>query len=148
MKFIFTFVFFVSISKFSFCTKSSRIEFSQSSKSFISNTKDSIYSIVDTSASFKGGMTAWVKHVQKYLNPNIGSKNGAKDGTYKVKIRFVVTKDGEVKNCIPVTQHNYGFEDEAIKVIKFSPKWVPAKLNGVNVSSWTELVITFVNSSD
>lgn len=148
MKLIFTLAFLVSISKSSYCTISSKIEFLHKSKSIIRTQKDSIYTIVDTLASFTGGKTAWNKHVERYLNANVGSKNGAKQGTYKVKIRFVVTKEGEIKNCIPVTQHNYGFEDEVIKVIKFSPKWVPAKLNGLNVSSWTELVITFKVSSE
>jgi len=96
---------------------------------------NTIYEIVDTVASFPGGKPAWNKFVEKNLDPNVGVENGANKGTYKVKIKFTVTKDGTLQDFEPVTKFKHGFEDEVIRMIKLSPKWTPAKKNGVNVNS-------------
>jgi protein TonB len=102
-----------------------------------------IYTTVDTVASFPAGRTAWIKFIEKNLNPAVGIDNGARDGTYNVKIKFTVTKDGELKDFVPVTKYKHGFEEEAIRVLKLSPKWTPAKKNGVNVNSTVEQLQVF-----
>lgn len=99
---------------------------------------------VDSAAVFPGGRPAWIKYVQKTLNPVVGLENGAKKGTYNVVIRFTVTKDGTLKDFVPVTKYKHGFEDEVIRVLKLSPKWIPAKKNGINVNSITEQLQGFV----
>src|SRR5688572_12445206 len=96
---------------------------------------NTIYEIVDTVASFPGGKPAWNKFVEKNLDPNVGVENGANKGTYKVKIKFTVTKDGTLQDFEPMTKFKHGFEEEVIRMIKLSPKWIPAKKNGVNVNS-------------
>jgi len=109
--------------------------FSQSTDT-ISNAEDNtIYEIVDTVASFPGGKPAWGKFLEKNLDPNVGVENGANKGTYRVKIKFTVTKDGTLKDFEPVTKYKHGFEEEATRVLKLSPKWIPAKKNGVPVNS-------------
>ena len=94
-----------------------------------------IYDTVDSVATFPGGKTAWYKFIEKNLDPNVGVENGAKKGTYKVKIRFTVTKEGTLKDFEPVTKYKHGFEEEVIRVLKVSPKWIPAKKNGTTVNS-------------
>ena len=94
-----------------------------------------IYDTVDSVATFPGGKAAWYKFVENNLDPIVGVENGAKKGTYKVKIRFTVTKDGTLKDFEPVTKYKHGFEEEVIRVLKLSPKWIPAKKNGANVNS-------------
>ncbi|HEV8270443.1 MAG TPA: hypothetical protein VGQ04_04000, partial [Chitinophagaceae bacterium] len=64
--------------------------------SAISN-NNTIYDIVDSAATFPGGKAAWYKFVENNLNPNVGVENSAKKGTYKVKIKFTVTKDGTLR---------------------------------------------------
>jgi hypothetical protein len=103
-----------------------------------------IYTNVDSPAVFPGGRSAWINYVQNTLNPAVGIENGAKKGTYNVVIRFTVTKDGTLKDFVPVTKYKRGFEDEVIRVLKLSPKWIPAKKNGVNVNSITEQLQVFV----
>jgi hypothetical protein len=61
-----------------------------------------------------------------------------------VKIKFIVTKDGLLKDLAPVTNYKHGFEEEVIRVYKKSPNWIPAKKNGVTVNSWVEQVQIFV----
>jgi len=94
-----------------------------------------IYDTVDSVATFPGGKTAWYKFVENNLDANVGVENSAKKGTYKVRIKFTVTKEGELKDFEPVTKYKHGFEEEVIRVLKLSPKWIPAKKNGTNVNS-------------
>ena len=105
-----------------------------------------IYTDVDTPASFPGGQPAWISYIQKILDPTVGVENGAKKGKYNVLIKFTVTKDGTLKDFVPVTKYKHGFEDEVIRVLKLSPKWIPAKKNGVIVNSTTEQLQVFIIS--
>lgn len=105
-----------------------------------------IYTDVDIPASFPGGQPAWISYIQKTLNPSVGVDNGARKGKYNVLIKFTVTKDGELKNFVPVTKYKHGFEDEVIRVLKLSPNWMPAKKNGANVNSTTEQLQVFIIS--
>ena len=85
-----------------------------------------IYTEVDSIAAFPGGKKEWNKFIEKTLDPGVGVENGAKKGTYNVKIKFTVTKDGSLKDFVPVTKYKHGFEEEVIRVLKLSPKWIPA----------------------
>jgi protein TonB len=105
-----------------------------------------IYTDVDTPASFPGGQPAWFRYIEKRLNPSVGVDNGARTGTYNVRIKFTVTKDGVLKDFVPVTKYRHGFEGEVIRVLKLSPGWIPAKKNGVNVNSIAEQLLVFMVS--
>ena len=105
---------------------------------------NTIYADVDSVASFPGGRNAWIRFISNTLDANVGVENGAKKGTYNVKIKFTVTKDGTLKDFVPLTKYKHGFEDEVIRVLKLSPKWIPAKKNGMPVNSVAEQVQTFV----
>ncbi len=108
---------------------------SQTADTSATSNDNIIYDTVDSVATFPGGKPAWYKFVEKNLDPNVGVENSAKKGTYKVKIKFTVTKDGTLKDFEPMTKYKHGFEDEVIRVLKLSPKWIPARKNGVNVNS-------------
>ena len=117
------------------CLLTSLFSNSQTTDSSATSNDNIIYDTVDSVATFPGGKTAWYKFIENNLDPSVGLENGAKKGTYKVKIRFTVTKDGELKDFEPVTKYKHGFEEEVIRVLKVSPKWIPAKKNGTNVNS-------------
>lgn len=105
-----------------------------------------IYTEVDSLAVFPGGRPAWIKYVERTLNPAIGIMNGAKKGTYNVVIRFTVTKEGKLKDFVPLTKYKHGFEDEVIRILKLSPNWIPAIKNGVYVNSTIEQMQVFIIS--
>ncbi|MBS1655100.1 MAG: hypothetical protein JSU05_09665 [Bacteroidetes bacterium] len=105
-----------------------------------------VYTTVDTPASFPGGRTAWNKFVEQNLNAAVGIDNGAKKGTYNVVIKFTVTKEGTLKDFEPVTHYKHGFEEEVIRVLKLSSPWIPAKKNGVIVNSRTQQKQVFIIS--
>jgi hypothetical protein len=94
-----------------------------------------IYEIVDSIAHFPGSKQEWYKYIGKTLNPSVGVDNGAKTGTYRVKIRLTVLKDGTLQDFKPESKYGHGFEEEVIRSLKLSPKWVPAMRNGVPVNS-------------
>ena len=106
---------------------------------------DSIFTISNPQkeASFIGGDDAWVEHLQNYLDPSVPNVNGAPKGNYTVVIKFVVTKTGQIRNITPQTKHGYGMETEAIRVLKSSPKWKPAEVDGEKVSSWKTQAFNF-----
>ncbi|MGK2862292.1 MAG: energy transducer TonB [Chitinophagaceae bacterium] len=102
-----------------------------------------IFEKVEIEASFKGGESAWRKYLERNLNPSAPVDNGAPEGTYTVYVQFVVSKDGSISDVRALTNHGYGMEAEAVKVIKKGPTWTPAIQNGRSVNAYRKQPITF-----
>lgn len=98
----------------------------------------------DKEADFKGGSTGWIKYLQKNLQPNVPVRMGAAPGSYKVLVLFVINTDGTVSDIEVQTRFGYGMEEEALRIIKKSPKWVPAQQYGRPVRAYRLQPITFV----
>lgn len=99
------------------------------------NSKDSSADVIEKEAEFPGGTEKWQNFIAKNLNPKVPVKNGAPRGTYRVIISFIIEKDGSIVEAIAVTDPGYGMAEEAIRVIKKSPKWKPAVQNGTYLMS-------------
>jgi protein TonB len=99
---------------------------------------------IEIEASYPGGPAAWKKFLEKNLNQETPTENGAPDGVYKVEIRFIVDKEGNVSDITPMTKLGYGLEKEAMRVIQKSNKWVPGNQNGKPAGSYHIQAITFV----
>ncbi|MFN8246960.1 MAG: energy transducer TonB [Ferruginibacter sp.] len=84
------------------------------------------------------------RYLQNNLNANAPIENGAPEGTYQVVVRFIVGRDGAISDVQAETNHGYGMEQEAVKIIKKGPKWTPAIQNGRNVNAYRRQPITFV----
>lgn len=110
--------------------------------------ENQIFEKVEIEASFKGGEGAWKKYLERNLNPNAPVDNGAPEGVYTVYVQFVVSKDGSISDVRALTNHGYGMEAEAIKVIKKGPAWVPAVQNGRSVNAYRKQPITFQVTSE
>jgi protein TonB len=136
----FVLCFHLSYSQISDSTKVSQINTTVS----VDLNDTSIYTDVDTAASFPGGRPAWIKYLEKNSDPSVGVMNGAKFGKYNVIIRFVVMKDGTLKNFQPETKYGHGMEEEVIRVLKLSPNWIPAKKNNVKVNSIARQNLMFI----
>jgi periplasmic protein TonB len=105
--------------------------------------ENKIFEKVEIEASFQGGESAWRKYLERNLNPSVGPDNGAPAGTYTVYVQFVVSKDGSISDVRALTNHGYGLEPEAVRVIKKGPKWTPAIQNGRSVNAYRKQPITF-----
>ena len=110
--------------------------------------ENKIFEKVEIEASFKGGEGAWKKYLERNLNANAPIDNGAPEGSYTVYIQFVVSKDGSISDVKPLTNHGYGMEQEAVRVIKKGPAWVPAVQNGRSVNAYRKQPITFQVTSE
>jgi protein TonB len=106
--------------------------------------ENKIFEKVEVDASFTGGESAWRRFLERNLNASTPVDNGAPPGSYTVVVQFVVDKGGNVSDVKSLTNHGFGMEAEAVKVIKRGPKWVPAIQNGRNVNAYRKQPITFV----
>lgn len=89
-----------------------------------------VYSEVEQTAEFPGGINAFRKKVQD--NFDSSAIEGA-DGVVKGEITFVVERDGSITD-IKVNGKNSDFNSEAVRTVKsIKNKWAPAKINGQSV---------------
>lgn len=93
------------------------------------NHDQSVIERIDTPASFKGkkgdeALNAFSQWVQKKLKQ---PADGAK-GT--VVLRFVVGRNGKVQEIQVTSGLSTAANEEAIRVVKKSPKWKPARIDG------------------
>jgi periplasmic protein TonB len=106
--------------------------------------EEELFQKVEVEAEFPGGQKEWVKFLQKNLNANAPSDKAAKAGTYIVIVRFIVGKDGTLRDIVIEKNPGYGTGEEVLKTMRKSPKWKPGMQNGVTVSSVKRQPITFV----
>ena len=104
---------------------------------------DSVFVIVEKEAEFPGGRIAWRKFLENKLDPESVVDNGASAGSYTVILKFIVSRIGAISNLVALTNHGYGMEKEAIRVLEKSPIWKPAIQNGHEVNSYYSQAITF-----
>jgi periplasmic protein TonB len=105
---------------------------------------DQTFTKVEIDAEFPGGLSAWKRYLERNLNQNVASDNGAPAGTYRVVVQFIVDKEGNVSDVKPMTSFGYGLEQEAVRAIKNGPKWTPAIQNGRQVKAYRSQPITFI----
>ena len=105
------------------------------------NTDDEgIRETVEVEARFNGD---WKKFLERNLNPEVPVNNSAPEGRYSVVVRFVVDKEGDVSDIETLTNHGYGMEQEAVRVLRKAAKWEPAFQNGIHVKAYRKQVIVF-----
>lgn len=109
-----------------------------------SKSDDNIEYQTEIEPSFPGGITTLDKFVAINTDASIPQKKGAEPGTYTVYIQFLVGEDGSLSDIKPLTNHGFGMEEEAMRVIKKGPNWIPGKKNGKIVAAYKKQPITFV----
>lgn len=104
---------------------------------------DSKFVSVQIPAEFPGGIKEWQRFLERNLNSDLPTENGAPTGVYTVTVSFVVDTEGKVSDVKAENDPGYGTKDEAIRVIKRGPKWIPANQNGRPVVYRHKQMITF-----
>jgi protein TonB len=107
-----------------------------------------IFTREEQPAQFVGGDSAWKRYLSDNLNTSIPIKNDAPEDTYTVEVQFIVKKDGSIVDVKADTHWGYGMEEEAIRLIKNSPNWIPAHQNHRPVNAYTIAQINFVVGSN
>ncbi len=104
--------------------------------------EDIPFIIVEDMPTFRGGdknkFAKWVQSKVHY--PQIPAENGVQG---KVYVEFVVEPDGSVSNVLVVRSVDPALDNEAVRVIGNSPKWVAGKQLGVPVRVRFTITVNF-----
>lgn len=99
---------------------------------------NNIYETVDTKAQFNGSLNSYIKKNLKY--PAKAYMDGIK-GT--VVVSFVVEKTGEINNVQVAKSAESSLNREAVRLVKYMPRWIPAIKNGRKVRSRVFISVVF-----
>lgn len=105
--------------------------------------KSGVYTFVDRPPSFPGGDEGLNKYLSSTIRyPKEAIQNG-KQGT--IFVSFIVDEKGELKDIKTVgAKKGGGLEEEALRVVKGMPKWMPGQHEGKDVPVRFNLPIRFV----
>lgn len=96
---------------------------------------------VEQMPSFPGGEAEMQRYIAENLKyPVIAQETGIQG---RVTIRFVVTKDGVISDVQVIRGIDKSCDQEAVRVVKSMPKWIPGKQNGRNVPVYFTLPVVF-----
>ncbi len=102
---------------------------------------DKLFMIVEEQASPPGGMAEFYKFLGKNLEyPNQARRMGIEGRVY---LQFTVNKQGEISDIVVTRGIGGGCDEEAIRVLKESPRWSPGKQRGVPVKSRMNFAVVF-----
>lgn len=107
-----------------------------------------VFEEVEREAEFPGGRSEWISYLQANLDASVPVKRKAPAGTYQVIVRFIVSKEGKIKDIQADTQHGFGMEKEVIRIIRKGPRWIPAQQNGRPVNAYRRQPVTFEISEE
>ena len=99
-------------------------------------------------AAFPGGIDEWRSYLVKNLKTKVPVKKGAPKGQYQVTVRFIVNVNGKLARIEPETNLGFGMEEELMRVIKKSPKWIPAIRLNKAISAFRRQPLVFVVSEE
>ena len=104
--------------------------------------QERIYSGHEAKPDFPGGIQAFYTFVgNNFRMPDV------KDAKGKVIIIFTVEKDGSLTDIKSIRDIGYGTGEEAVRVLKLSPKWIPGEIDGKPVRVSYSLPITIQPTS-
>ncbi len=97
--------------------------------------------VAESMPEFPGGNSAFYKYVRDEINyPRMAKINGV---TGKVFVQFIIDKDGSITHVEAIKGIGFGCDEEAERVLKNAPKWIPGKQRGREVRVRMVLPITF-----
>lgn len=100
-----------------------------------------IYNVVEVMPSYPGDMTECYMFIARQMHyPEEAEEKGIEG---RVLIRFVVEKDGRLTNFEVIESPDPLLSNEALRVLKQMPKWIPAKNKGKDVRCRYSMPILF-----
>ncbi len=102
---------------------------------------DQIFIIVEKQPEFPGGLTAFYQFVQKKMKYPSLARRMVIEG--KVYVQFIVDKKGNITDVQAIKGIGAGCNQEAVRVIRNSPKWQAGKQRGKSVKVRMILPIIF-----
>ena len=100
-----------------------------------------IYTMVEQMPVFPGGERELLNFINRKLKYPSEAVRNREQG--KVILRFVINKTGKVENVKVIHGVSVLLDEEAIRVVKSIPDFIPGKQNGENVNVYFTLPIAF-----
>jgi TonB family protein len=102
---------------------------------------EKVYSYLEKAPVFPGGQEGFGKFIGSNIKYPAEAKKKAVHG--KVTVSFIVDRDGSLSEIKVVKGIGSGCDEEAVNVIKLSPKWEPGIHNGKAVRVLLSVPISF-----
>ena len=102
---------------------------------------DDIFVDYEQQPQFPGGETALLKYLQENIKYPPKALKDSIQG--RVIVQFVVDKTGKVGEVKVVRSVDKDLDEEAVRIVKTLPKFIPGRQNGQAVSVWYTLPVTF-----
>ncbi len=100
-----------------------------------------IFVVVEDMPHFPGGEAALMNYLAKHIQyPDLAKESGIQG---RVFIHFVVEPDGTIDHVKVLRGIGGGCDQEAVRVVKSMPKWVPGKQRGKPVRVSFNLPVKF-----
>lgn len=91
--------------------------------------------------TFPGGNDALMEFLNSHIKyPAAAVDNGSQG---QVTLQFIVGKDGSIEDVIVARGVDRNLDNEAVRVVKSMPKWIPGRQGGVPVRVKYYLPVTF-----
>jgi protein TonB len=106
-----------------------------------------IYTAAEVAPQFPGGQRALDKYITKNVNYPQQAIDDDVSGT--VHVSFIVDEQGRVTKAKVLDAANLsdGLDQEALRVVRNMPSWMPGKVRGKKVKTRLELPISFLVES-
>lgn len=100
-----------------------------------------VFVAVEKQAEFPGGIQA----LMHWLSMNIRYPESAQQGNIqgRVIVKFVVNADGSISDPTVLKGVETSLDNEAVRVVRAMPKWIPAENQGQKVASYFNIPISF-----
>ncbi|MBP1616619.1 MAG: Outer rane transport energization protein TonB [Bacteroidetes bacterium] len=96
---------------------------------------------VEQMPQFPGGAQAMMDYLSKSIRyPEVAAKNGIQG---RVTVRFIVDETGAVTDIAVIKGLDPSCDQEAIRVVKAMPKWIPGKQKGQAVPVYYTMPISY-----
>lgn len=105
-----------------------------------------IFTAVEQVPEFPGGIEAFYKYLSNHIKyPAVARENNTQG---RAIVQFVCEKDGSLTDVKCIRDPGDGCGDEAVRVVKASPKWKPGIQNGRPVRVQYSVPVNFTLASD
>jgi len=96
---------------------------------------------VDHVPEFPGGEKKLSEFISKHLKYPVTAQDIDLQG--RVMCRIIVSKTGKIKKCEVLRSLERTCDNEALRVLKTLPRFIPGKVKGRNVNVWYFIPVTF-----
>ncbi len=100
-----------------------------------------VFQSVEQMPQFPGGDVELMKYINSHIKyPTMAMENNIQG---RVVVQFVVTKNGSIGEVKVLRSRDKDLDNEAVRVVKSLPNFIPGKMNGQPVNVWYTLPVNF-----